>query len=75
MLSILKWAALSAAATTAILGVLLPALLVPDPALGDALAPDGAAAPSVAQETCTDDVLIGNFGELYGNLDGIAAAC
>ena len=60
MPSILKWAVLSAAATTAILGVFLPALLVPQPAVGDALAPDSAPAVVVAQETCTgtDDVSI-----------------
>ena len=60
MPSILKWAVLSAAATTAILGVFLPALVVPQPAVGDALTPDGTPAPAVAQETCTgtDDVSI-----------------
>lgn len=61
MPSILKWAVLSAAATTAILVVFLPALLVPQPAVGDALAPDGmSAAVAVEQDTCTgtDDVSI-----------------
>ena len=62
MPSILKWAVLSAAATTAILGVFLPALVVPQPAVGDALAPDSAPAVVVAQETCTDDVSIQILG-------------
>lgn len=64
MPSILKWAVLSAAATTAILGVFLPALVVPQPAVGDALPPDGTPAPAVAQGTCngTDDVSIEILG-------------
>ena len=36
----------------------MPALLVPQPAVGDALAPNSARASVVAQETCTDDVSI-----------------
>ena len=58
MPSILKWAVLSAAATTAILVVFLPALLVPQPAVGDALAPDSASALEMAQPTCADDVSV-----------------
>ena len=60
MPSALKWAIVAVAATTALTGVILPALLVPQPAMGDALAPDGAPASGVAQADCTgtDDVEI-----------------
>ena len=36
----------------------MPALLVPQPAVGDALAPDSTPASGMAQDTCTDDVSI-----------------
>ena len=40
----------------------MPALLVPQPAVGDALAPNSARASVVAQETCSDDVGIQYWG-------------
>ena len=58
MPAVLKWAIVMSVATTALLSVILPALLVPQPAAGDAIAPDSAAAMAVAQDTCTDDVSI-----------------
>ena len=58
---------LAVAAAAAILVGFLPALLVPQPAVGDVLAPDGAPASAVAQDTCSDDVSI----EILGLADRI----
>ena len=68
MPAVLKWAIVAVGATTALTGVILPALLVPQPAAGDALAPDGAPAAGVAQENCTDDVEI-YIDSVYGLVD------
>ena len=62
MPAVLKWAIVVSVAAAALLSAVLPAMLIPQAAVGDALEPGSAPASAVAQQTCSDDVSIQYWG-------------